>query len=119
MVTGLMTMPDSYFFTVRTAAACSSMLRFCTTPMSPACAMVMAMGASVIACCRDAHTDAARNAGAGLGFERDDLRALGLEQYVIKVERHEFAWEKVLALSLSARAKTDAGERLWNLWVER
>ena len=48
IVTGLMTMPDSYFFTVRTAAACSSMLRFlCTTPMPPACAMVMAMGASV------------------------------------------------------------------------
>ena len=48
MVTGLTTMPDSNFFTWRTASACSSgeRLRW-MTPMPPAWAMAMASRASV------------------------------------------------------------------------
>ena len=48
MVTGFTTMPDSNFFTWRTASACSSgdRLRW-MTPMPPACAMAMASRASV------------------------------------------------------------------------
>ena len=48
MVSGLITMPVSNFFTRRTSAACSSMVRFLwITPMPPCCAMAMAIGASV------------------------------------------------------------------------
>ena len=48
MVTGFTTMPDSNFFTWRTASACSSgdRLRW-MTPMPPACAMAIARRASV------------------------------------------------------------------------
>ena len=48
MVTGFTTIPLSNFFTRRTCAACSSGVMFLwTTPMPPACAMAMAMLASV------------------------------------------------------------------------
>ena len=48
LVSGLTTMPDSNFFTRRTCAACSSGEWFLwITPMPPACAMAIAMGASV------------------------------------------------------------------------
>ena len=48
MVTGLTTMPDSNFLTWRTCAACSSGSRLrWMTPMPPACAMAMAILASV------------------------------------------------------------------------
>ena len=48
MVTGLTIMPDSNFFTCRTCAACwsGSRLRW-MTPMPPACAMAIAISASV------------------------------------------------------------------------
>ncbi len=48
MVTGLRTIPDSYFFTVATWRACSSGWRLrCRTPMPPSCAMAMARRLSV------------------------------------------------------------------------
>ena len=48
MVTGLTTMPDSNFFTCRTCAACASGSRLrCRTPIPPACAMAIAICASV------------------------------------------------------------------------
>ena len=44
MVSGLTTMPDSNFFTIRTWAACSAMVRFLwMKPMPPCWAMVMAI----------------------------------------------------------------------------
>ncbi len=48
MVSGFTTMPDSNFFTWRTWAACTSGSRLrWMTPMPPACAMAIAMCASV------------------------------------------------------------------------
>ena len=48
MVIGLITMPDSNFFTCRTWAACSAGDRFLwITPMPPSCAMPIAMALSV------------------------------------------------------------------------
>ena len=48
MVTGFTTMPDSNFFTWRTCAACASGSRLrWMTPMPPACAMAIAICASV------------------------------------------------------------------------
>ena len=48
MVTGLITMPDSNFLTVRTWAACSSGVMFLwITPMPPCCDMAMAIALSV------------------------------------------------------------------------
>ena len=71
---------------------------------------------------RDTNADAARNAGAGLCLERDDLRALGLEQNVVEGERVTNSHgEKVLALffvSLGQRHRRE-NPQLWDLWVER
>ena len=48
MVTGLTTIPASNFFTLRTWATCSSMVRFLwITPMPPCCAIAIAMGPSL------------------------------------------------------------------------
>ena len=48
MVTGFTTMPDSNFFTERTWATCSSMVRFLwITPMPPCWAMAIAIGPSL------------------------------------------------------------------------
>ncbi len=93
MVTGLTTMPDSNFFTERTWATCSSIVRFLwITPMPPCWAMAIAIGPSLTVSIAAASSgmfsaDAARQAGAGVGAAGQHLGVGGHHQHVVEGER--------------------------------
>ena len=95
MVSGLTTMPDSYFLTCRTWAAwpSGSKLRW-MTPTPPACAIAIAIarfgdGVHRGGDDRDVERNRAGDVGADIGLGRQDIRETGLQQHV--VERVGFA----------------------------
>ncbi len=88
-------MPDSYFFTCRTCAAwpSGSKLRW-ITPTPPACAMAIAMRASVTVSIAEAMIGilsgmARVDAGADVDFGGKHIRKAGFQKHV--VEREGFA----------------------------
>ena len=92
MVSGLTTMPDSNFLTWRTCAACcsGSRLRW-MTPMPPACAMAIAICASVTVSMAEAMigiltADRAGDVGADIDVGGQHLRQAGPDQHVVESE---------------------------------